>query len=73
MPQSNPKAKGVKSSESSGLLASHYEEMSDEEMGEEDSFLQSGQEGVEMQSGLSSKTRNDEEVEGDDGTTTLLR
>lgn len=53
MPQSNPKTTEGKNSESSRLLGSNYEEMSDEEqMGEEDSFLQCEQ-GVEMQSGIS--------------------
>jgi hypothetical protein len=75
MPQTTGAAKRTNKGESSGLLASNYEEESDEgeSMGEEDAFL--GQDGVEMKT-TGAKQQNDDEDEGSDdeeGTASLLR
>jgi hypothetical protein len=64
MPQTTGAANGTNRGDSSGLLASNYEEESyeGERMGEEDAFL--GQGGVEMKT-TGAKLQNDDEGSDD--------
>ena len=73
MPQTTGAAKRTNKGESSGLLASNYEEESDEgeSMGEEDAFL--GQGGVEMQTTGAKQQNDDEGSDDEEGTASLLR
>jgi hypothetical protein len=73
MPQTTGAAKRTNKGESSGLLASNYEEESDEgeSMGEEDAFL--GQDGVEMQTTGAKQQNDDEGSDDEEGTASLLR